>query len=219
MDSIISFLLGLFQHCICCGNPVFKRQVQCHRCLQITLAEIQFDEDPTPRVWGQFPLLVLGSYQSENLAFWVKALKGAQRKIDYSRVADLWLQRRALAQSMAGEEVWVVPAPCRRRQGHDHAFYLGEAVAQKMGWHLAYEWPPPSEEALAQKRLSKKDRAKKKWRWQGEKPCSHHRIIFVDDVLTTGSTAEGVWKALGEPPIFEIWCMAYQPRLAGKMEV
>lgn len=37
-------------------------------------------------------------------------------------------------------------------------------------------------------------------------------IIFIDDVVTTGSTARAAWKALGCPDFFEVWCIAFQPK-------
>lgn len=36
------------------------------------------------------------------------------------------------------------------------------------------------------------------------------KIIFVDDVVTTGYTALAVYKALGRPPLFEVWSLLYR---------
>jgi len=40
--------------------------------------------------------------------------------------------------------------------------------------------------------------------------------VFVDDVITTGSTARAAWQALGQPDSFEVWTLACRPKLAGK---
>lgn len=40
--------------------------------------------------------------------------------------------------------------------------------------------------------------------------------VFVDDVITTGSTAMAAYMALGDPDRFEAWTLACRPKLAGK---
>lgn len=39
------------------------------------------------------------------------------------------------------------------------------------------------------------------------------RVHFVDDVLTTGSTALAAWQALGHPRHFTVWSLIYRSRL------
>jgi predicted amidophosphoribosyltransferase len=40
------------------------------------------------------------------------------------------------------------------------------------------------------------------------------RWVFVDDVITTGSTAMAAYMALGSPERFEVWTLACRPKLA-----
>ncbi len=40
------------------------------------------------------------------------------------------------------------------------------------------------------------------------------RVVFADDVLTTGSTARAAFKALGKPSGFEVWAIVWRPKLA-----
>lgn len=40
-------------------------------------------------------------------------------------------------------------------------------------------------------------------------------VVFVDDVITTGSTAMAAYMALGDPENFEVWTLASRPKLAG----
>lgn len=40
------------------------------------------------------------------------------------------------------------------------------------------------------------------------------RLIFADDVITTGSTAMAAYMALGDPVDFEVWTLVARPRVA-----
>jgi len=44
-------------------------------------------------------------------------------------------------------------------------------------------------------------------------------VVFVDDVITTGSTAMAAYIALGDPENFEVWTLAHRPKLAGSTGV
>ena len=41
------------------------------------------------------------------------------------------------------------------------------------------------------------------------------RIVFADDVITSGATAMAAYMALGDPDQFEVWTLVARPRLAG----
>jgi predicted amidophosphoribosyltransferase len=41
-------------------------------------------------------------------------------------------------------------------------------------------------------------------------------FAFVDDVITSGSTAMAAYLALGDPDYFEAWTLVCRPKLAGK---
>lgn len=36
------------------------------------------------------------------------------------------------------------------------------------------------------------------------------KIIFVDDIVTTGATLDAAYKALGQPQDFSAWCLSYR---------
>lgn len=40
--------------------------------------------------------------------------------------------------------------------------------------------------------------------------ASSKSYLFVDDLLTTGSTARAAWQALGKPKYFQAFCLAYR---------
>ena len=86
----------------------------------------------------------------------------------------------------------------------------GSQWAQSLGKLLNFPTHSVLLEASAkQSLLSRSDRQKrvaKPVRIRGE-------IIFVDDIYTTGSTAQAVYKALGRPSKFAIWTIFYRPYL------
>jgi predicted amidophosphoribosyltransferase len=215
MGFIFYYFLGFFQHCRLCQSPVFKRQTLCLSCLQLRFDEARRGDSEAlwPDHWRQFPLLILGPYNNSNISKWIQGLKGPWQKGDFQQIAELWLELRIGRAPLDSRETWIIPAPSRSKNGRDHAFYLGQQLALKTGWNLVHHWAP-QRETRAQKNLTKTQREAREWDWDGPPLPIHCRVIFVDDVLTTGSTAEGVWKALGRPDEYEIWCIAYQPRLA-----
>ena len=42
------------------------------------------------------------------------------------------------------------------------------------------------------------------------------RVVFVDDVVTTGSTAQAVWKSLGKPQNFSVFCFCFRELNCGR---
>lgn len=60
--------------------------------------------------------------------------------------------------------------------------------------------------------------ARRSRRFVYEEKFSGRRLswVFVDDVITTGSTAQAAYEALGEPESFEVWALICRPKLAGK---
>lgn len=66
-----------------------------------------------------------------------------------------------------------------------------------------------------QKDLSSFERSKLRFSLsQTPLPRNKGRIVFVDDIITTGSTAMAAYLAMGEPKDFEVWTLVHRPKLA-----
>ncbi len=94
--------------------------------------------------------------------------------------------------------------------GKKHAQHWGNALSKYLGYpHICAL--KPQKGTANQKELSRLQRTQRVFDLNVEfsKP-SNTRIIFVDDVVTTGQTALAAYNALKKPSNFEVWCLIYR---------
>lgn len=112
----------------------------------------------------------------------------------------------------------VVPAPSTK---FDHSALWSAALARELGVAYFPAVRDPAENAK-QKQLRQGERGSRRYAVREdfanlvEEVRGAKRIIFADDVITSGSTAMAAYMALGDPDRFEVWTLAARPRLAGK---
>lgn len=94
--------------------------------------------------------------------------------------------------------------------GHMHAQNWGGALSKLLNFpHICpLKLREPRQN---QKKRNRHERAIREFETPVEiSKMRYKRIIFVDDVVTTGQTALAAYRALKEPPHFEIWCLIYR---------
>lgn len=109
-----------------------------------------------------------------------------------------------------------IPAPPSRR-GLDHAGTFSEALAQVSKFKVLNILQRTGEGR--QKYLSRLERARRSialCKFSGLRKDlvgQAESVIFIDDVLTTGSTALSAYQALGCPKSFKVLVLAYRPKI------
>lgn len=189
--------------CLNCGSLRSQNLgmcIPCHEALQAL-------RSPPPRP-GLKTLYTWSPGSSDLLSMLVLHLKGPKRVGLWDELAAKFLQ----AHFPAGVErrLYLVPAPSRDGSA-DHAALFARALAMRTGGvyfpclrksgSQTQRGSGRGERFLLEIELDEKntlpsgDWAQIQW-------------IFVDDIVTTGSTAHAARRALGSPPHFEVWVLA-----------
>jgi predicted amidophosphoribosyltransferase len=98
-----------------------------------------------------------------------------------------------------------------------HAQMWGQSLSKLVGFpHVAALIKEPHQhESWSQRRKNRTQRqALKLRRIVDISVLKGKKIIFVDDVVTTGATLHASYRALGEPTDFECWSLCYRNPLS-----
>lgn len=191
------FFCSVDSICITCQENLFRR-------INVVQAEVKL---PFPVyslwVWGKLDYSV---------SFLLYALKGGRKTLFYQSLVKECFFRFSFLQ----KEFLYIPAAGR---GHDldHAGLFAKALADVFSASVFNILCRVKNQK--QKRLSKFDRMKntvilKNINLAESFPdWKNKNILFIDDVLTTGSTALAAYKALGCPKHFKVLVLAYRPKI------
>jgi predicted amidophosphoribosyltransferase len=109
-----------------------------------------------------------------------------------------------------------VPAPPRRPGIKDHAFLMASLLATRTGIPLMplLRREDPQTRQKFQNRLQRQElKMRSLLQFESRRTLRDMDVHFVDDVVTTGSTARAAYRALGRPPRFFVWSLIYRSRL------
>lgn len=144
-------------------------------------------------------------------------LKGGGPREIYSGLVDrLCLNRLNSASEKEYKNFQVVPAAPRRENFYDHAHALAKGVATTLNAKFCPVLIRNSK--IQQKLLSESERRsanviKNSMKLKCDQSINcEEPVIFVDDIITTGTTALAAFEALGRPKRFEVWVIAHRPR-------
>lgn len=211
--SRMNFLTQLFRSfvfpCLHCGSLQSTTLQFCTNCFA-TLSRFQserlhcYNEAPYP-IYAQYEW---NPGESDLLSTLFLSMKGSRSEARWQTIAPLFANKR-MSEEIASLPVRIVPAPSSV-SGPDHAFYWGRALAA----HLQAEFAPCLVKAQkrhqrgANKRQRQRLRIEVDEKYSGlSKESTEVLWVFVDDILTTGSTAHAAYEALGSPPHFEVWVL------------
>lgn len=189
--------------CLNCGSLWSGNAGLCQSCLR-ALDQLRC---PSLRV-GLKSLYVWSPGDSDLLSRLVTGLKGRNQLKRWDFFAAEFL-RQYFPENMY-RRLYLVPAPSRDDR-EDHAALFAKALAQRLG--AVYFPCLLKEHTRSQRSAGRGERFLLELKLDEKNtalPADWAEIqwIFVDDIITTGSTAYAARKALGNPPHFEIWVLA-----------
>ena len=149
-----------------------------------------------------FELTCLWNWNNKNselLKNLIYSLKQGGLEDAYFKIAsELAYKFHKSSPSYVDKYSYLIPAPARdpKRLKMDHAYQLASALSQCSGIKLL----PILERknTFSQKRRSREHRQSIQFEKTSALPQDCTRVIFVDDLVTTGSTASAAHAALGE---------------------
>ncbi|MCB0390442.1 MAG: hypothetical protein KDD58_04085 [Bdellovibrionales bacterium] len=209
IKKLINSLKILTQHCWICSFPTFCNYELCHFCQKHVYARPFFFNDE----------IDLKGYclweWSKTKNHWCKDViyKLKRKKIleIHEFLAQLFLKQEILylRSQRNNLSVILIPSPCTPNTKTDHARSMAMAISEMTGWPILDVLQKGSQ--INQKAKSRKERLNIKVNLSHQfKMDPQKTYIFIDDVITTGSTARACWETLGRPPKFEVRALIYR---------
>ena len=188
-------------YCVGCWKKIVK-EVQQTRKSEIEIAELE-------KINGHH-LINWEEGNGELIANLIYSLKGGGLKIANQRLA-LFLVQEFLANNRQLDlnHFVVVPAPAKIPGDHDHAYQLASSISSLLKIPICEDLLRVNSKKQ-QKDRSKQEREKLKFINVEDK--RRRGILFVDDVITTGTTILAGYKALKRPSNFYYLSLVYREK-------
>ena len=190
-------LIRWFRMCGSCGSSFGPIDGFCERCFEDVIRRAS-----ALSIKG-FPFaahsLLKWDEKNEIVGDLVRCLKGKWSQKGCEIIAG----EIARIANLKGRTIIVPPS---KSEEQDHAWNLGNALAKFGGCDFAS--PFSVESKAEQKSLDKSQRLS--LRFSLVHRLVSRNFLFVDDLITTGSTARAAWIALGSPKNFEAWTVAHR---------
>jgi predicted amidophosphoribosyltransferase len=200
-----------FRSCHLCSSGRVPMDLYCESCWTHYFEPLQAT-DSFAQNKGKFELYSLFEWRSELVGHLIHALKQGQRPSAFERLS-LWFSLRRSHFGKIGPCVFI-PSPPKANCEEDHAVLWGQALARRWKSELWMGLQREDQEEQKRRRLSQRgERRLRVVKNLKDINSGSRRIIFVDDVYTSGATARAAFEALGQPTGFEVWTVACRPRL------
>lgn len=201
---------GWLRFCGACGRPWGHVDMYCESCWQ-GLWELK---KPSINIlpMGQIHFSLFSWKKELRLKNLVYSLKQGGCKKGFERLA--WEMSFQIDKKIGLKDKYLVfvPAPPKLKQSHDHAYELANALCKIWGGEL---WQPfCRKDDKSQKKMSRPERMKTEYEYCDKmkpKRIQLKTIVFVDDVLTTGSSAKAALLHLEKFSKTMVWTVVRRP--------
>lgn len=156
-------------------------------------------------------------FESDEFSKWVVTSKKAAQRT-WNSAADVFI-RQNISEITQFDNCILIPCPYRNPR-RDHAQKWARGLSRHLSGPVLELLKFESNSVLkTQKQRRKADRAhlqlsinEKITQNDMEQTLrfNERKIIFIDDIVTTGSTAWAAYLALGKPVDFEVWCLTHR---------
>lgn len=213
MRALIKFIKIHTTPCLNCGSFANTELKFCFFCREI-LRNFENRALPAYDV-GPYPVYSFYKWcpgESDILSTHFLSLKGRKSRLAWSYLAQSFVTQR-MGREIKALSMQIVPAPSSNGK-IDHAYLWACGLATALGAEIT----PCLVKSMntRQRGATRKQRERIKFDINEKysslvNSLSNHKLwVFVDDVLTTGSTANAAYEALGCPKNFEVWVLGHR---------
>ncbi len=195
--------------CLHCGSLQCSTAQLCADCFA-TLGKFQSEE---LHFYNEAPYPIYALYEwnpgeSDVLSTLFLSMKGSRSERKWKNMAP-YFSRKRWSDEVCDLPIRFVPAPSSSGSP-DHAYFWGKALAEQFQGELVSCLIKTGKrhQRGASRRQRQRLRIEVDEKYSGLLNESTEVLwVFVDDILTTGSTAHAAYEALGSPPHFEVWVL------------